>query len=109
MAAPSRREIQPREAKAHLAVLAEVQSLEIVRYSRLLFGAAEQVNYDGLSPFAPYALYQAAVIQRQMLERCSDPTYELNYQFLKLILAHYGKRWLVAGKLISTPTETEQH
>lgn len=77
-------------------------SIEITDYCRRLFGIEEQIHYDILSPVVPYALYQAAVVQQQILKHNPETRYKRNVQFLKQVLGSFNKRWLIAGNVIST-------
>jgi hypothetical protein len=81
--------------------LVEEISTEITDYCRRLFGIEEQIQYGILSPFLPYALYQAAVVQQQILKRNPETRYKRNIQFLKQVLGSFNKRWLIAGNVIS--------
>ncbi|KAK0761215.1 hypothetical protein N5P37_006162, partial [Trichoderma harzianum] len=80
------------------ATLAEHTALETTRYCRKLFEDEEAINYSCLSPFVPYALYQSAVIQLQLLQRDPNAKYEDNVDFLKQVLRNFGKRWMLAIK-----------
>lgn len=80
------------------ATLAEHTALEMTRYCRKLFGDEEAINYSSLSPFVPYALYQSAVIQLQLLQRDPKAKYEENIEFLRQVLSNFGKRWMLASK-----------
>ncbi|KAL6816182.1 hypothetical protein V8C40DRAFT_254667 [Trichoderma camerunense] len=82
------------------ATLAEHTALETTRYCRKLFGDEEAINYSCLSPFVPYALYQSAVIQMQLLQRDPTAKYEDNIEFLKQVLRNFGKRWMLASKYL---------
>lgn len=82
------------------AALVEETAVEITDYCRKLFGIEEQIHYGILSPFIPYALYQAAVIQQQILKHNPERRYERNVHFLKQVLGSFNKRWLVAGNII---------
>lgn len=81
------------------AALVEEIAVEITDYCRRLFSIEEQIHYDIMSPFVPYALYQAAVVQQQLLKHNPETRYEKNVQFLKQILGSFNKRWLVAGNV----------
>lgn len=82
------------------AKLSEHTALEMTRYCRKLFEDEEAINYSCLSPFVPYALYQSAVIQLQLLNCSPQAKYEENVNFLKQILRNFSKRWLLAGKVV---------
>jgi hypothetical protein len=81
------------------AALVEETSVEITDYCRRLFGIEEQIHYGILSPFVPYALYQAAVIQQEIFKHNPETRYKRNIQFLKELLGSFNKRWLVAGNV----------
>jgi hypothetical protein len=80
--------------------LAEHTSLEMTRYCRKLFSDEEAINYSCLSPFVPYALYQSAVIQLQLVKHSPQAQYEENISFFKQVLKNFNKRWLIAGEVI---------
>ena len=70
--------------------------MQVTHYCRRLFGIEEEINYGGLSPLVPYALYQSAAIQRQLQMRTGDSVYEENVAFLKKVLWSFSKRWRIA-------------
>jgi hypothetical protein len=72
-------------------------SAELVSFSHRLFGDAQSVNLDELSPFVPHALYQAAVIQGQLWMKTSDIHYMEALGSLRSVLHTHSKRWTVAG------------
>lgn len=74
------------------AALTEETLVEITDYCRRLFGIEEQIHYGILSPFIPYALYQAAVVQQQILKHKPETRYKRNIQFLKQVLGSFNKR-----------------
>jgi hypothetical protein len=57
----------------------------------------EHVEFETLSPFVPYSLYQAAVVQLSLWKRTEMDSHKNAFDSLKIILGHFKKRWLVAG------------
>jgi hypothetical protein len=78
------------------------QSLEpiskrISEFSRLLFADVEQIEFETLSPYVPYSLYQAAVVQKHLWKQNNDASNKEAVDSLKTILEHFSARWSVAG------------
>jgi hypothetical protein len=69
----------------------------ISEFSSRLFLHVEHVEFETLSPFVPYSLYQAAVVQLSLWRRTDIESYRNAFESLKTILGHFKKRWLVAG------------
>jgi hypothetical protein len=77
-------------------------SIEVLEVCGRLFGEADKVDYGTLSPFVPYCLYQAAVVQHQLLKHVNhsdvvDGRSEHNLASLKKLLRSFNARWLIAG------------
>lgn len=75
----------------------ETTSDRIVVFSGLLFGDPTAVNIDTLSPFVPYSLYQAGVVQYRCWRRSGEATKQEGLWSLKRILGSFSLRWQVAG------------
>ncbi|KAF2495631.1 hypothetical protein BU16DRAFT_539560 [Lophium mytilinum] len=75
----------------------EPLSRRIVDFSGQLFGKAEDIDYETLSPYVPYSLYQAAAVQCQLRKKTGDGVYETGLDSLKQVLRYFNKRWLIAG------------
>jgi hypothetical protein len=92
---------QSHDAEAELSrklSLMEPLSTRIAEFANRLFGDVEGDNVKTLSPFVPYALYQAAVVQCRLWNRFGRDEYKENRESLKSILGRFNRRWLVAGK-----------
>ena len=76
----------------------ESTSTRIAVFSNYLFSDLSQVDLDKMSPYVPYSLYQAAVVQYRHLKQTGRPDHQVNLDSLKMILSNFRKRWLVAGK-----------
>ena len=86
------------EEKIQILKSQEEWSMRIAQYSRHLFGDADNINYELLSPFIPYSLYQAAVVQYRMWKQTAERLHNEALDSLKTVLGYFNKRWLVAGK-----------
>ena len=62
----------------------------------------ENYPFDTLSPYLPYSLCQAAIIQYRLWIQNSSPIHKRNLDSLKSILREFTKRWMVACESICT-------
>jgi hypothetical protein len=85
------------ETQNRLYQVLEPISTRISEFSNLLFIQVEHVDLQTLSPFVPYSLYQAAVVQLNLWKRTDIDSYRNAFESLKTVLGHFKKRWLVAG------------
>lgn len=85
--------------KSGLLTSIEATSNRVVQFATLLFGNTEKVNIDTLSPFVPYSLYQAAVVQFRLWKRTETSQYKEAMDSLKEILGHFARRWQIAGTI----------
>lgn len=79
----------------------EATASRITQFSVFLFTPIEKVNINTLSPFIPYALYQAAAVQLRMWKLNKGKVYEQGVNSLRIILEHFNVRWRVAGNTMS--------
>ncbi|KAH8897143.1 hypothetical protein GQ53DRAFT_742980 [Thozetella sp. PMI_491] len=86
------------DTKAKRSALLEKISLEITHYCRRLFEIEDEINFNSLSPLVPYAIYQATVIQLRLIQPGAAAIYAENVEYLKKVLGHYTRIWLIAGK-----------
>lgn len=70
-------------------------------FSSSLFSDMSLVNIDNLSPFIPYSLYQAAIIQHRLFRQTGKQSHQQAIISLKSILDTFKQRWLIAGKIIN--------
>jgi hypothetical protein len=82
----------------------ESTSTRITQFSRYLFGDAENVDYEVMSPFVPYSLYQAAIVQFRLYKKSNRADFKEATDSLKEILGYFSKRWLIAGIEKSFPS-----
>jgi hypothetical protein len=85
------------ENQNRLYQVLEPISTRISEFSNRLFIQVELVELETLSPFVPYSLYQAAVVQLGLWKQTDSESYINAFESLKTILGHFKKRWLVAG------------
>jgi hypothetical protein len=82
--------------------------MEETSFGALTFSEASYIdrheNYPPatLSPYLPYSLCQAAVIQYRLWKHTNDPSYKRHIDTLKDIMGEFTKRWVVAGELKHT-------
>jgi hypothetical protein len=86
------------DEKRGIQLSLETTSTRIAVFSKHLFGDPAERNIEVMSPFVPYSIYHAAVIQYRLLRRTADPDYQRNLDSLISILQTFKKRWLIAGK-----------
>ena len=83
-----------------------LQSMEETSLRALAFAEAsysdrdENYPFDTLSPYLPYSLCQAAIIQHQLWIQNGNPVNKRNLDSLKAILREFTKRWMVACESI---------
>jgi hypothetical protein len=61
-------------------------------------GKIEQVDFEAMSPFPPHGLYKAALIQYKLWKQTGDRKWLEVSNSIKLMLTHFSKRWMNAGK-----------
>lgn len=76
----------------------EQTSTRIAIFSDYLFADMSKVDIAKMSPFIPYSLYQAAIVQYRLFKRTGQPEYEQHVSSLKTIMTHFRERWWIAGK-----------
>lgn len=73
-------------------------ALCISQFSQHLFSDMEAVPLDTMSPFIPYSLYQAAIIQFRLWKQTQDHKYKELFNSLQGILDFFSRRWENAGQ-----------
>jgi hypothetical protein len=58
------------------------------------------LDMDGLAPFVPHCVYQASIIQAQLIRERNDISSIQGLQSLQRMLTRYDERWKIAGKPI---------
>lgn len=61
----------------------------------------ETFYLETLSPFLPYCLYQAGIVQYRLWKQRGDSIHKVRLDALSNLLRGNGKRWAVAGKLLN--------
>lgn len=90
----------PRTNNARFLQSLESTSTRIALFSKHLFGDPAKRNIGVMSPFVPYSLYQAAVVQQRLAKRTGEADYQRNLNSLEQILGTFKQRWLIAGKYL---------
>jgi hypothetical protein len=73
-------------------------ALYISQFSQHLFSDMEAVPLDTMSPFIPYSIYQAAIVQFRLWKQTQDSKYKEMFDSLQGILDFFGRRWENAGQ-----------
>lgn len=74
-------------------------SMERVTHIARIFNSKfEFVHYDGLSLYPPNGLYKAATNRYQAYQDTGNIKHLEGANELMIILKHFGKRWMAAGK-----------
>lgn len=81
----------------------EETSLQVITFAEASYGDREE-NYpfEVLSPYLPYSLCQAAIIQYRLWKHSNDPVCKLHLDSLKNILREFTKRWMMTSESIRT-------
>jgi hypothetical protein len=58
----------------------------------------DQVDVEAISPFPPRSLYKAASMQYRLWRQTGDRKWLEAAEGMKLMLSHFSKRWINAGK-----------
>lgn len=83
-----------------------LQSIEETSVRALTFAEAaysdreENYPWDTQSPYLPYSLCQAAIVQQSLWKQTGNPIYEQRMNTLKNILLEFTNRWMVAWQYI---------
>jgi hypothetical protein len=87
------------EERGRLLKSIEETSLRVITFAEASYSDREE-NYPSevLSPYLPYSLCQAAIIQHRLWKQTDDPIYKRHRDSLKNILGEFTKRWMVACK-----------
>jgi hypothetical protein len=81
-----------------------LQSIEETALGSLTFAEASYGNQEGIyvpetfSPYLPYSLYQAAVVDHRLWTQSGHLIYKQRLDTLKAIIGNFTKRWMVACK-----------
>ena len=57
------------------------------------------------SPYLPYSLYQAALVQDRLWKQTSDPTHQGYVELLKDIISEFTKRWMGVCKYMTVSSD----
>lgn len=75
----------------------DVTSTRIAEFSAHLFGDPEGMENGVFSPFVPYSLYLAGIVQYRFWKQTGEERHKRALDPLKLVLGYHNRRWLVAG------------
>lgn len=73
-------------------------SERVLKLSYRLFGDESKLDYETMSPFIPYAQYQAAIVQYQIWKRDGNRESLDMFNASKAIIGFFRRRWHVAGR-----------
>jgi hypothetical protein len=88
--------------KSRILGMLEEASTAIVSFSAYLFGEPEKLNYATFSPFVPYSLYQAGIVQFRLWKQTSALRHRESLDSVKKILGFFNMRWLIGGMIPET-------
>jgi len=88
--------------KSRILSMLEKASTAMVEFSAYLFGDPEKLDYATMSPFVPYSLYQAGVVQFRLWKHTSALHHRESLDSVKKILRFFNRRWLIGGKYLET-------
>jgi hypothetical protein len=77
----------------------DITSTRIAEFSAHLFGDSEVVDNSTFSPFVPYSLYLAGIVQYRFWKQTGEERHKRALDSLKMVLGHENGRWLVGGML----------
>lgn len=79
----------------------EETALRVITFAEASYGDREE-NYppEIRSPYLPYSLCQAAIIQYQLWKHTGDPIWKQRLDSLKIMIEEFSNRWMVACKSI---------
>jgi hypothetical protein len=86
--------------KSRILGMLEEASTAIVSFSAYLFGNPEKLNYATFSPFVPYSLYHAGLVQFRLWKQTSALRHRESLDSVKKILAFFNRRWLIGGMVL---------
>jgi hypothetical protein len=77
----------------------EETSIRVLTFAEASYGDRDE-NYptETLSPYLPYSLCQAAIVQYRLWKQTGNPICKQRLDVLKRILGEFSKRWMVACK-----------
>ncbi|KAL6805129.1 hypothetical protein J3E68DRAFT_387704 [Trichoderma sp. SZMC 28012] len=80
-------------------ILESMQELSerAVMFAEAGYADKETFYLETLSPFLPYCLYQAGIVQYRLWKQKGDPIYKVRLDALSNLLRGNGKRWAVAA------------
>ena len=58
----------------------------------------KEVDFDAISPFPPRSLYKGSLIEYRLWKQTGDRKWFEASEEMKLMLTHFSKRWMSAGK-----------
>ena len=76
-------------------------SASIANFAHETFHVTEsEEDLDVSSPFVPYCMFQAAVIQRRLWDETKNAWHKTSLDTLKAVLMRHDRRWRAAGLAI---------
>jgi hypothetical protein len=66
-------------------------------FAKASYGDPNNYPYEILSPYLPYSLWQAGIIQYRLWKLNGDPAYKQHLDIIMNMLKDFGTRWMVAG------------
>ena len=91
--------------KTRILGMLEEASMAIVAFSAYLFGRVETTNSGTFSPFVPYSLYQAGIVQFRLWKQTSALHHRESLDSIKKILGVFNIRWLTGGMMMRLDRE----
>lgn len=55
------------------------------------------MNYDTASPYVPYSIYHAAIVQYRLWKQTGSERHKAALDSLKNVLKYLNRRWLISG------------
>ena len=83
--------------KSRILSMLEKASTAMVEFSAYLFGDPDKLDYTTMSPFVPYSLYQAGVVQFRLWKHTGALHHRESLDSVKKILRFFRRRWLIGG------------
>jgi hypothetical protein len=71
-----------------------------ITFAEAAYNDRDNFNHEALSPYLPYSLAMAAIIQYRLSKKDDNPIFKVQFDSLVGILKDFSKRWLAAGKLL---------
>lgn len=76
----------------------EETSARAIIFAEASYGDRENFHHETLSPYLPYSLSQAAIIQYRLWKQNDDRICKNRFESLMGILKDFSRRWLLAGE-----------